>query len=143
MIKKRIKIKIRNVTMYANKTIVFESNQKINMSITHRFLSINKSYLFEFISRMNLIIDYMMIIIQVVVKDDQKIIFVNNFEKTKIKIKKKIEHIFNLFFNTKSTIVNFCYVDVFIDKYDTKFDMLFLIQFFDESTIKNANISDH
>ena len=57
--------------------------------------------------------------------------------------KKIIEYIFNLSFNAKSTIVNFCFVDVFIDKYNTKFDMFFLIQFFDEFAIKDADISDH
>ena len=61
----------------------------------------------------------------------------------KIKIKKKIEYIFNLFFDAKSTIVNFCFVDVFIDKYDTKSDMFFLIQFFDEFAIKDADIFYH
>ena len=89
LIKKRIKIKIRSMTVYANKTIVFESKQKINMSMIHRFLSINKDYLFEFTSRVNLIIDQMMIVIQVVITNDQNVIFINNFDKTKIKIKKK------------------------------------------------------
>ena len=88
MIKKRIKTKIRSVTMYANKTIVFESKQKINMSMIHRFLSINKNYLFEFTSRVNLIIDQIMIVIQIVITNDQSVIFINNFDKTKIKIKK-------------------------------------------------------
>ena len=145
LIKKRIKIKIRNVTVYANKTMMLESKQKINMSMIHRFLSINKIYLFESTSRVNLIIDQMIIVIQIVITDDQNVIFINNFDKTKIKIKKKkiIEYIFNLSFNAKSTIVNFCFVDVFTDKYNTKLDMFFLIQFLDEFAIKNADISDH
>ena len=87
-IQRRIKKNIRHVFVYANKTMIFESNQNVNISIRHRFLSKNKNYLFEFIFQIDIVIDQFLIEIQTMIENDQKIISMNNFEITQIKILK-------------------------------------------------------
>ena len=47
---------MRQISMYVIKTVVFQFNENINISIRHRFLSTKKSYFFEFIVRFNLTI---------------------------------------------------------------------------------------
>ena len=56
-IQRRIKKNIRHVFVYTNKTMILESNQNVNISIRHRFLSKNKNYLFEFIFQIDIVID--------------------------------------------------------------------------------------
>ena len=68
---------------------------------------------------------------QIVIKNNQNVISMSNFDfiKTKSRKNKKIKHIFNLSFNVKSIMIYFCYVDVFIEKYNAKSNIFFLFNF--------------
>ena len=125
--------------------MIFESNQNVNISIRHRFLSKNKNYLFEFIFQIDIVIDQFLIEIQTMIENDQKIISMNNFEITQIKILKNqiINRVFTLFRNATSTIINFAFAKIFVEKTHVKSNMFFIVQYSNEKIINKTNISNH
>ena len=60
---------MRDVIVYAIKTIKLSTNYEINIFIKHRFLSIEKNYFFESIFHVNIIIVKFIIAIQTIVKN--------------------------------------------------------------------------
>ena len=74
--------------VYAIKTIKLSTNHQVNIFIKHRFLSIEKNYFFKSIFYVNIIIVEFIIAIQIIVKNHQSVISINNFELRFVKILK-------------------------------------------------------
>ena len=145
LVKRRIKKNIRDVTVYAVKTIELSTNHEINIFIKHRFLSIEKDYFFKSISHVNMIIVEFIIAIQAIVKDHQDVISISNFELRLIKILKDqiFEHLFTLSRNARSIEINFVFADVFVEKINVESNMFFIIQFSNEIANNKIDISNY
>ena len=129
LIKRRIKKNIRDVIVYAVKTIKLSTSHEINIFIKHRLLSIEKKYFFESIFYVNMIIVKFIIAIQTIVKNHQNVISISNFELRFIKILKNqtFERFFTLSRNARSIEINFAFADVFVEKINVESNMFFII----------------
>ena len=74
-----------------------------------------------------------------------KFIFVTNFEKQLFKIyaEQLIEKLFILKSSIKLIQINFNIIDVFIEKYDVKSDIFYIINFLNKFSIKKIEISKY
>ena len=117
------------MTVYAIKTIKLSTNHEINIFIKHRFLSIEKNYFFKSIFHVNIIIVEFVIAIQTIVKNNQNVISINNFELRFIKILKNqiFERFFTLSRNARSIEINFVFADVFVEQINVESNMFFII----------------
>lgn len=97
---KRTHLKIPTITIYIVETTLLKSNYEKNVIIQHQFFSNRKSYLFEFILRINSIIDKFVISMIAIIKFNQIAISMSNFELTFFKIlKEQTLKKINVFFN--------------------------------------------
>ena len=141
---KRRHSRLKNVIVYATTTIILKIDQEQNITIKHRDL-LKSSYLFESISRTNLVKEKLIIVLSAVVHSNQRAILVSNFELMNTKIIKKqlLDHLSSLASNAKKIFVEkICFVDVFTSKAHVELDMSYLVQYSKEN-ISKTNIFNH
>ena len=87
----------------------------------------------------------MITIIQAMIIDNQKTISINNFDFDLFKIRKNelFDHIFIFFENAKFTLINFAFVNVFVEKTLIEFDILYIFQFSNDTIFVKTDISNY
>ena len=76
---------LKNVIVYAKTTSTLKSNQRLNITIKHRDLFKN-FYLFESISKIDLTIEKLMIVLSAIVHSNQETKLISNTELMNTKI---------------------------------------------------------
>ena len=83
--------------------------------------------------------------VQTMINNDLQTTFMINFEIYSFKIYK--DQLFEFFFvlqnSTKFIKMNFCFVDVFINKFKKNPDIFYIVNFLDEIAIFKMNILKH
>ena len=145
LIQRRTKRNIRHVSVYADKTMILEPGQGVNIPVRHRPLPRGKDYLFEPIPQVDIATGQFLTGIQAVIGDDQGAIPMSNFGVTQAKILKGqiIGRVSTLSRNATPTTIDFAFAEVFAGKAHVEPDMPFIVQYPDEEATSKADISDH
>ena len=124
------------ITIYAAKTAILKSKYDKNIKIKHQSFVKDRNYLFDFCFQTNSITEKFIISTKTVVRFNQKIISMNNFDLILKKIIKNqmLEKISSLVKNIQIIVIEkICFADVFIEKtIMINLKMLYQIQFPEE-----------
>ena len=137
--------KFKRVTVYAAETIIMEPNTGQNVNVRHRALPTDKDYVFQPIPIMDLGLETFTSGMNAVVNDNPETIPMANFGSRQVKIRKNqvIGTLSTRKSTAKETSVNFSVTEVFTGKCEVEPDLSYIIDFPDEPSIEQAEISEH